>query len=171
MDSADEEVDICGVDEGSEEITIDSGAGRNVWPRTRAEGGKIQKLARSVKLSAANGQEMKVDGEKTVKFETDGRRCGMKFLVTDVKKPLAAVSAVVDEGNVVVFGPGPWGSFIQNVHSGEKLFMERRKGTYVIKVKYEGKQQAPKDDGGRRAMDIGAAEEEPAENSVFTGRK
>ena len=92
-----------------------------------------------------------------------------------MKKPLTAVSAVVDEGNVVVFGPGPWGSFIQNVQSGEKIFMERKKGTYIIKVKYDGKadrgQKGPKDDGGRRAMDIGATEEEPARDSVFTGRK
>ena len=118
---------------------------------------------------AANGQEMKVDGEKVVKFVTNERQCGIKFLVTDVKKPLAAVSAIVDEGNVVVFGPGPWGSFIQNLASGEKIPMERRKGTYVIKVEYPGgakKVEAPKDDGGRREMDVGAVEK----NTVFRGQ-
>ena len=99
-----------------------------VWPRTRKEGGRIEKLEKNVKLMAANGQEMKIDVEKTVKFEAAGRTCGMIILVTDVKKPLAAVSSVVDEGNVVVFGPGPWGSFIQNVNTGEKIFMERKKG-------------------------------------------
>ena len=179
-----EDVDICVVEPKTEteEITVDSGAGRNVWPRTRAEGGKVQKLKRAVRLSAANGQEMKVDGEKQVRFESDGRRCGMNFLVTDVKKPLAAVSAIVDEGNVVVFGPGPWGSFIQNVGSGEKIFMERKRGTYVMKVKFEegagGRtckdvmkakfEKGPsQDDGGQRPMEIGAADID----SVFTGRK
>ena len=179
-----EEADICAVETKpqDEEITIDSGAGRNVWPRTRKEGGKVEKLQRNVKLMAANGQEMKVDGEKVVKFTTNERQCGIKFLVTDVKKPLAAVSAIVDEGNVVVFGPGPWGSFIQNVQSGERIPMERKKGTYVIRVEYPGTKpkvsfaEAPKDDGGRREMDIGAASEEEREEdrkaeTVFKGRK
>ena len=128
-------------------------------------------MAKGVRLSAANGQEMKVDCEKMVKFATEGRKCGMQFLVTDVKKTLAAVSAVVDEGNVVVFGLGPWGSFIQNVNTGEKIFMERKKGTYVIRVKYEGgpggdAQKVPKDEGGSRPMEIGAA----SDDSVFAGR-
>ena len=61
-------MDICAVEPKTEteEITVDSGAGRNVWPRTRKEGGKLQKLKKAVRLSAANGQEMKVDGEKQV---------------------------------------------------------------------------------------------------------
>ena len=138
-------------------------------------------MAKGIKLMAANGQEMKVDGEKLVKFQTGDMQCGLNFLVTDVKKPLAAVSAIVDGGNVVVFGPGPWGSFIQNVTSGERIMMERKKGTYVIKVNYPGgaqdkwkpKKQIPKDDGGRRAMDVGAAEEDEedvANEAVFRRR-
>ena len=156
-----------------DEITVDSGAGKNVWPRTRKEGGPIKRLDKKIKLMAANGQEMPVDGEKVVKFETDGRKCGMRFLVTDTKKPLAAVSSIVDEGNVVVFGPGPWGSFIQNVNNGEKIFMTRKKGTYVIQVDYGGEKRIAreKDDGGRRAMDVGAAEVEMEEKTVFNGRK
>ena len=165
-----EEADICAVESTpQEEITIDSGAGRNVWPRTRKEGGKVEKLARGVKLMAANGQEMKVDGEKVVKFTTNERQCGIKFLVTDVKKPLAAVSAIVDEDNVVVFGPGPWGSFIQNAQTGERIPMERKKWTYVIRVEYPGakaKVEAPKDDGGRKEMDVGAVEKA----TVFRGQ-
>ena len=142
-----------------------------MWPKTRKEGGAIKKLDKKIKLMAANGQEMPVEGEKVVKFETDGRKCGMRFLVCDTKKPLAAVSSIVDEGNVVVFGPGPWGSFIQNVQSGEKIFMSRKKGTYVIQVEFEGgekKKVAWKDDGGQRAMEIGAAQ---VEEPVFHGRK
>ena len=88
------------------------------------------------------------------------------FLVTDAKKPLAAVSSIVDEGNVVVFGPGPWGSFIQSVQSGEKIFMTRKKGTYVIQVEFDGAKKT-KDDGGRRPMEVGAAE---VEEPVFNGR-
>ena len=56
----------------------------------------------------------------------------MKFLVTTVKKPLAAVSAIVDEGNVVVFGPGKDGSFIQNKGTGSKLWLAERNGVYEL---------------------------------------
>ena len=139
-----------------------------MWPKGRKEGGPVRQLAKKIKLMAANGQEMPVEGEKIVKFETDGRKCGMRFLVTDTKKPLAAVSSIVDEGNVVVFGPGPWGSFIQNVQNGEKIFMTRKKGTYVIAVDFQGGEKKKKDDGGQRAMEIGAAE---VEEPVFNGRK
>ena len=166
------EMDICAVEpKEQEEITVDSGAGKCVWPRTKKEGGPIRKLEKKVKLMAANGQEMPVDGEKVVRFETDGRKCGMRFLVTDTKKPLAAVSSIVDEGNVVVFGPGPWGSFIQNVHNGEKIFMTRKKGTYVIQVDYGGEKRKARevDTGGRRAMDVGAAEVD--DETVFNGQK
>ena len=58
-----------------------------------------------MKLVAANGTDISAHGEKMVKFRAGEKGCGMKFLVTDVKKPLAAVSAIVDEGNVVVFWP------------------------------------------------------------------
>ena len=87
------------------------------------------------------------------------------------QKPLAAVSSIVDEGNVVVFGPGPWGSFIQNVQSGEKIMMTRKKGTYVISVDFLGGEKKKTrfgDDGGQRAMDIGNAE---VEEPVFNGQR
>ena len=127
------EVDICAVESQElSEITVDSGAGKCVWPRGRKEGGPIKRMEKKVKLMAANGQEMPVEGEKVVKFEVDGKKCGMKFLVTDTKKPLAAVSSIVDEGNVVVFGPGPWGSFIQNVATGHKVPMRKERSVYVF---------------------------------------
>ncbi len=46
-----------------------------------------------------------------------GGQCGMRFLDSDVRKPLAAVTAMNDEGNTVVFSR-KWG----------KLRGERRLG-------------------------------------------
>ena len=43
----------------------------------------------------------------------------MKFLDADVKKPLAAVSAIVDEGNIVMLSAD--GGFIKNVATGEEI--------------------------------------------------
>ena len=51
----------------------------------------------------ANGTKIKVYGEAVLEFEENGTQCGMRFLESDVKKPLAAVSAMNDEGNTVVF--------------------------------------------------------------------
>ena len=152
-----------------DEITIDSGAGKNVWPRERREGGKITPMTRRVRLTAANGQEMKVDGEKAIRFGADGKQCSMKFLVTEVKKPLAAVSSIVDEGNIVVFGPGPSGSFIQNCTTGEKIIMQRKQGTYVMKVDFASGDRRQASAGktqknSRSSMDIGMACAEPDEH-------
>ena len=121
-------------------ITIDSGAGRSVWPIRWKSGGKTQKTNQTVKLRAANGTPIKVYGEKKVVFRTKEmrRRGAIKFLVSDVRKPLAAVSGIVDEGNVVVFGPGDKGSYIMNVETSEKIYMTRKNGTYSIKVDVEG---------------------------------
>ena len=163
-----------------DEITVDSGAARNVWPKQRKEGGKVTPAAKEAKLVAANGTDIPISGEKVVKFRNDGRHCAMKFLVTTVKKPLAAVSSIVDEGNVVVFGPGKDGSFIQNVATGERIMMRRKKGTFVIDADFGGAAAAKpilkkvafgsEDDGGRRPMEIGAIQGD-AENGAAVFRR
>ena len=56
----------------------------------------------------------------------------MKFLDADVKRPLASVSAIVDEGNVVVFGQHE--SFIENVSTGQRIPMCRRNGVFMMRV-------------------------------------
>ena len=56
----------------------------------------------------------------------------MKFLDADVKIPLASVSAIVDEGNVVVFGQHE--SFIENVSTGQRIPMCRRNGVFVTRL-------------------------------------
>ena len=134
--------DLDGEEKGSEnEITIDSGAGKSVWPESKKVSGRMRTLKKKINLIAANGTDIPIHGEKTVKFKSGDKRCAMNFLVTGVKKPLAAVSSIVEKGIVVVFGPGEDGSFIQNIETGEKIMMIRKKGTYVIKAEFE---KAPK---------------------------
>ena len=117
------------------EVTIDSGAARSVWPRKKKTAGVVRrKLAgRTPKLKAANGTEIQVDGEAVLNFELNGRKCGMTFLDSDVKKPLGAVSAMEDAGNTVVFSR-KWGRYIENDETGERIMMERVNGTYLMKV-------------------------------------
>ena len=47
----------------------------------------------------------------------------MRFLDADVKRPLASVSADVDEGNIVVFGPQA--SYVENSSAGQRIPMNR----------------------------------------------
>ena len=152
-----------------DEITVDSGAARNVWPKTRKEGGKVSAAEGNPKLVAANGTDIPISGEKIVKFVNGSRRCAMKFLVTTVRKPLAAVSSIVDEGNIVVFGPGKDGCFIQNVVTGDRILMRRKKGTYVIDADFAAAvAKKQHDDGGRRPMEIGGVlGEASADAAVF----
>ena len=53
----------------------------------------------------------------------------MKFWDADVKKPLGAVSAMIDEGNTVVFNKKR--SYIRNDPSGEEIEIKIKVGTFV----------------------------------------
>ena len=60
----------------------------------------------------------------------------MLFQVTDVGKPLASVTRILDKGNTVVFSRKPGGSYIMNNHSGQKIQLTEEKGTFVMDVEY-----------------------------------
>ena len=132
-------VDIASVERKKTRITVDSGAGVSVWPVSWGCPGKTLSGKSAVKLEAANGTPIETYGEKLVRFEMEGvkGKAGMKFLMTDVRKPLAAVSAIVEAGNEVVFKPGVYDSFILNPRTGEKVQLKREKGTYTMEVEVE----------------------------------
>ena len=132
-----EKVVIAGVQkQGSKaKIMVDSGAGLSVWPMTWRCPGTIQPTSRSLRLEAANGSPIKIYGERKVQFQVDGRgSCEMAFVVTDVTKPLAAVSAITKAGNKVVFKPGKEGSYIENTKSGERIELTCENGVYTMEV-------------------------------------
>ena len=78
-------------------------------------------------MTAANGCPV-----ARLEFIRDGMKCSMKFLDADVRRPLVSVSAIVDEGNVVVFGQHE--SFIENVSTGQRIPMCRRNGAFVMRL-------------------------------------
>ena len=129
-------IDIASVEKKRTKITVDSGAGVSVWPASWGCPGTTLPGKTKVKLEAANGTPIETYGEKLVKFEMEGVRgkAGMKFLMTDVQKPLAAVSAIVEAGNEVVFRSGANDSFIRNPKTGEKVPLKRERGTYTMEV-------------------------------------
>ena len=81
---------------------------------------------------------MKHYGEKEVTFKNglDGDILGMRFQVTDVKKPLLAVRRLTEKGNIVQFGGEAGQSFIANAATGKKIMMEKRGGSFVIKAQF-----------------------------------
>ena len=129
-------IDIASVEKKKTKITVDSGAGVSVWPASWGCPGTTLPSKTKIKLEAANGTPIETYGEKLVKFEMDGveGKAGMKFLMTDVQKPLAAVSAIVEAGNEVVFRSGVNDSFIRNPKTGEKVPLKRERGTYTMEV-------------------------------------
>ena len=113
------------------EIPVDSGAATSIWP-SRKKGVDRTKSKKAVKLSAANGSPIRVEGDARLEFIRDRIKCSMKFLDADVKTPLTSVIAIVDEGNVVVFGQHE--SFIENVSTGRGIPMCRRNCVFVMRL-------------------------------------
>jgi hypothetical protein len=127
---------------GKGKITIDSGAADSVMPlamlpNEEMKEGKAKKAG--VKYIAANGGKMDNMGEKRVRFK---KACGggmnsIMFQVTDVGKPLAAVSKMLDQGNTVVFTRKEGQkSYVVNDATGEKIEFEEERGTFVMEVEF-----------------------------------
>lgn len=110
-------------------VKIDSGAGVSVWPNRFGEDRRASPNKSRATLEAANGAETQQYGSPKVPFRARGSTAGgMELLFRDVAKPLAAVSAIVDAGNEVVFAKQ--GSFIRNIRTGERIFLKREGGLH-----------------------------------------
>ena len=90
---------------------IDSSAANCVWP-VQKNGVVRSKSKKEVKLAAASGSAIRVEGDAKLEFMREGEQCCMKFWDADVKRSLASVSAIVDGGSKVVFGQQE--SYIEN---------------------------------------------------------
>ena len=60
----------------------------------------------------------------------------MLFQVTDVGKPLASVTRILDKVNSVVFSRKQGGFYIVNNSGGQKIQLTEEKGTFVMDVEY-----------------------------------
>ena len=103
-----------------------------VYGRFERKGVTRTNSENSAKLAAANGSPIRVEGGSIWAFGRDGRSSNMKFLDADVRRPVATVSAIVDEESVVVFGPQE--AYIENTNTGQRVPMCRRKGVSVVQL-------------------------------------
>ena len=67
------------------DITIDSWVATSVWP-IRKKGVTRTKATKTVRLAAASGTPIQLEGDATLEFVRDGRKCNMKFEDTDRQK-------------------------------------------------------------------------------------
>ena len=113
-------------DLGIEDITVDSAADESCWPHGQGDAFVTSPSKRRILLRTANGSDMNYYGEKNITFKSDSDIIGLKFQVTDVRKPLLAARRLVEKGNIVQFGPEPENNFIVIVESGKKIMMKRK---------------------------------------------
>ena len=90
----------------------------------------------------------------------------MNFLDADVRRPLGAVSAIVDGGNTVVFSGR--GSAIVNDATGEKIPLVRKGGVYVMAAEVEG--SGSECSRGRNTIGVVGEEERRRKEVVFMDR-
>ena len=94
----------------------------------------------------------------------------MSLLDSDVRRPLAALSAMNDEGNTVVFSR-KWENYIENERIGEKIHLEGVGETFEMVLKTRKLEEGAKkdlkwaEDGGKKfaGMQVDANEEEGEE--------
>ena len=120
-------------------ITTDSGAGESVIPPEWAPTFPTKESNGSRKgqqFVSANGSRIANMGEKRIKVKTkENVRCGLTFQVAKVKKALASVARICDQGNRVVYEAG--GGYIENKTTGKRINLERRNNVYVLEATLE----------------------------------
>ena len=97
---------------------------------------------RGVEYEIANGVQIpNKGGKKFIGQSGEGKTRKITAQVCDVNKALLSVRKVVTAGNRVVFDPS--GSYIEDVHSGEKMWLEDVNGMYMLKIWINRKAQSP----------------------------
>ena len=128
-----EHAEICNL---ATEVTVDSAAEESVCPLNWAKQFGLTPVAKGCEMGLVNASGGKIShlGSRKVVMHAaeDGRALEMTFQVTDVKKPLLAVSRLCERGNLVQFGPEPHQNFVQNVSTGVRLALKRRGNSWVL---------------------------------------
>ena len=83
---------------------------------------------------------MKHYGEKHITFRYRGGEnkdpVGLKFQVTDVKKPLLAVRRLVENSNVVLLSGVEGESYIMNKEAKVRIPLVKKGGSFVIEAEF-----------------------------------
>ena len=132
------------------ELTVDSGAGKSVAPRSMIGEYRVAPSAGSIagqKFVGPGGEIYHNEGKASLNMLNEkGQSCVAEFQVTSgIKKPLAAVSDSCDKGNIVIFDAedpcmlrrdSPEGQAIRRImtDASNKMKMYKKNGVYVTPV-------------------------------------
>ena len=126
------------------EIAVDSGAsetvvGEDMLPNVQLIEGDMFK--RGVKYEAANGELIDNMGEKRFEAHSaEGSVRGLTAQVCGVNKALLSVSKMVKSGNRVVFqNDKAGGSYIEDLQTGEHMYLREEGGMYMLDPWVNGK--------------------------------
>ena len=107
-----------GDDEPRKLLSRESGV-KNRWNRKRKE-----EFEEEVRIQPVTQGEVNMD---------------LMFQVADVKRPLASVRRIVENGNHVHFGPKDEDNFIMDRETGDKVKLRPNgRGSYMLDVSFEG---------------------------------
>ena len=125
---------------GVGDIVIDSAADESCWPVGQGDAYPTKQSAKQLKLRTANGGEMVHYGEKEILIKYKGGEAkdpiGLKFQVTDVKKPLLAARRLVERGNVVVLSNVDGESYIMNKEAKVRIPVVKKGGSFVVEAQF-----------------------------------
>ena len=125
---------------GRGDIIVDSAADESCWPVGQGDAFPTVASKRELKLRTANGGEMRHYGEKQVTFRYSGGEgrdpVGLRFQVTDVRRPLLAVRRLVERGNTVVMSDKVGGSYIENKATKVRIPIIKKAGSFVIEAQF-----------------------------------
>jgi len=125
---------------GKGDIIVDSAADESCWPVGQGDAYPTKAASKKMVLRTANGGDMEHYGEKEIIFKYEGGErkdpVGLKFQVTDVRKPLLAVRRLVEKGNKVVLAGGEGESYIKNEATGVKIPIKKKGGSFVIEAHF-----------------------------------
>jgi hypothetical protein len=117
------------------EAVVDSGAADSV-AKAGTFSGKVMPSPMSragKKYRGPDGTNIPNEGELAVHFVSDeGHKCGLKWQIANVERPLIAVSHLSSAGNDVTFSKT--GGKIINSVTGKIIVFQRKGGVYVLRV-------------------------------------
>ena len=119
-------------------ITVDSGAAESVWPGGLLPEDTDQAVCGIADWGYIYRSQWEQDAHPRREegpLQDEGRpELSITFQVTKVKKPLAAVSKITEQGDRVCFGPSE--AYIENVATGKRTNLELHNGNYSLDVEY-----------------------------------
>ena len=112
-------------------VTMDSGAAGHVMPETMFPHVKLERRTSPKKFVAANGDQIKDLGEKSIPLKTkEGIQRCITFRSANVVKPLISMQKVVRAGNVVVLDEK--NPHIRNTRDGTVIKLDVNNGVYTM---------------------------------------